>query len=67
MREALAEKERLYFAECTPVCDGNGLASGRLPFSQGGRAEFVESLAVDEMAFEAEMIADVGVDGGEFP
>jgi hypothetical protein len=29
-------------------------------------AALLESLAVDEMAFEVELIVDVGVDGGEF-
>lgn len=41
------------------------LAGERLPLGQCGRSAFLEGLAIDKMAFEIEVIVDVGVDTGE--
>jgi len=40
-------------------------ASERLPLRQSGGAAFVVSVPVDEMAFQGEVVVDVGVDRGE--
>lgn len=44
---------------------GVGLSGERLPLRQGGGATFFEGLAVDDGAFEIEVIMDIGVDAGE--
>jgi hypothetical protein len=36
-----------------------------LPLGQRDRAAFLEGLAINEMAFEIEVVVDVGVDAGE--
>lgn len=38
----------------------------RLPLSQGNRATFFVGLAVDEVAFQIEMVVDIRMNGGEF-
>jgi hypothetical protein len=47
------------------ICEGRDLARDNLPLCPGGRASFLVGLAVDEVAFEAEVVVEVGVDGGE--
>lgn len=42
-----------------------GQARQDIPLGQCGRAEGLESLSIGEMAFEIEVIMDVGVDAGE--
>jgi hypothetical protein len=37
-----------------------------LPLGQRGRAAFLVSLSIDEMALKGEVIVDVGMDAGEF-
>ena len=44
---------------------GRGLAREHLPLREGRRASFLEGLAIDEVAFEIEVVGDVGVDGCE--
>jgi len=41
------------------------LAGERPPIGECGRASFLECLSIDEMAFEIEVIVDVGVETGE--
>ena len=43
----------------------SSLARDHLPLGQRGRAAFLEGLAINEMAFEIEVVVDVGVDGSE--
>ena len=41
--------------------EGQGLARDDLPLRQGGGASFLVGLSIDEMAFQAEVVVDVGV------
>ncbi len=45
---------------------GRGLARDELPRCKGCSAAFLVGLAIDEVAFEVEVVVDVGVDGCEF-
>ena len=50
---------------CTRVFEGRSLAGEHLPLRKRGGASFPEGLLIDEAALEAEVVVDVGVNGGE--
>ena len=52
-------------ARCTSIFEGMALAGEDLPLCQGGRAAFLVGLAINEVAFEIEVVVDVGVHRGE--
>jgi len=45
--------------------DGGSLAREDLPLRESGGAPLLIGLAIDEVAFQVEVIVDAGVDGGE--
>lgn len=47
------------------VFEGKVSACEDLPLRQRGRASFAAGLAVSEMAFETEVVVNVGMDRGE--
>lgn len=48
-----------------PAFEGIGLACKVLPLRQCCGASFATGLAVDELAFETEVVVDVGINGGD--
>jgi len=62
----LSDKGELLSTRCTLDREGRGSAHERMPLSKGSWASFLIGLAIDEVAFQCEVVVDVGVYGCEF-